>query len=76
MAAATQGQRGLMALFKRGWHEIPEVIGSSFMALIGIGLASVGVYNYYAKDGDNRRFKQTYIVYRPDDPRAARVRTD
>ncbi|XP_049777154.1 uncharacterized protein LOC126174819 isoform X1 [Schistocerca cancellata] len=69
--------RGMVvALFKRGWNEIPEVIGSSFMALIGFGLAGVGLYNYYSHDGNNRRYKELYTVYRSDDPRAARIRKD
>ena len=48
-------------LFKKGWNEIPEVIGSTFMALIGVGMGVVGAYNYYAKDGDNKKYKTEYI---------------
>ncbi|KAF2902513.1 hypothetical protein ILUMI_03675 [Ignelater luminosus] len=72
MATAARG--GLVALFKRGWHEIPEVIGSSFMALIGLGLMGTGYTLYVIKDGDNRKHKMDYIVIRHDDPKAARVR--
>ncbi|XP_069687871.1 uncharacterized protein NdufA3 [Periplaneta americana] len=63
-------------VFKQAWDEIPEVVGSSFLALFGIGLATVGVYQYYAMDGDNRRYKLDYIVYRPDDPRVEKIRKD
>lgn len=73
MATAARG--GLVALFKRGWNEIPEVIGSSFMALIGLGLMGAGYAVYVSKDGDNRKHKLDYIVIRHDDPKAARVRT-
>ncbi|KAF5277816.1 hypothetical protein FQR65_LT03797 [Abscondita terminalis] len=66
---------GLGGLFKRAWNEIPEVVGSTFMALIGVGMASLGVINYYARDGDNRKHKLEYTVIRHDDPRAAKVRT-
>lgn len=59
-----------------GWNEIPEVVGSSVVALVGIGLAGIGLVNYYRKDGDNRRFKHTYVVMRPDDPRVAKIRQD
>lgn len=76
MAASAQASRGLTALFKRGWNEIPEVIGSSVMAVIGIGLTLVGLTNYYRKDSDNRRYKLDYVVMRPEDPRAARIRKD
>lgn len=73
---ATAQSRGLVALFKRGWNEIPEIIGSSFMALVGIGLGVTALYNYYSKDGDNRRHKLEYTVVRHDSPEAARVRKD
>lgn len=76
MAAAAASSGRLVSLFKRGWSEIPEVVGSSFIALIGLGLAGGGVYNYYRKDGDNRRFKSAIVVMRPEDPRAAKIRTD
>ncbi|VEN59231.1 unnamed protein product [Callosobruchus maculatus] len=68
--------RGLVALFKKGWNEIPEVLGSSFMALIGVGISASALYMYYQKDGDNRRYKDRYTVYRHDDPRVARIRQD
>nr|CAH7728167.1 unnamed protein product [Callosobruchus chinensis] len=68
--------RGLVALFKRGWHEIPEIVGSSFMAAFGIGLSFYSLYLYTKKDGDNRRYKDRYTVYRHDDPRVARIRKD
>ncbi|EAT48534.1 AAEL000458-PA [Aedes aegypti] len=76
MAASAPASRGLTALFKRGWNEIPEVVGSSAMALVGIGLTLVGLSNYYRKDSDNRRYKMDYVVMRPEDPRAAKIRTD
>lgn len=74
--SAPVARRGAVALLKQGWNEIPEVIGSSAVALVGLGLAGLGLYNYYSKDGDNRRYKMNYVVMRPEDPRAARVRKD
>jgi len=47
-------------VLKKGWDEIPEVIASSVLALVGLGLGGIGLYNYYAKDGDNRRYKLEY----------------
>lgn len=76
MATSPAASRGLVALFKRGWNEIPEIVGSSVVALIGAGLGVFGVWNYYAKDGDNRRFKSTIVIYRPDDPRVKTIKYD
>lgn len=76
MSASPVVRRGAVALLKQGWNEIPEVVGSSVVALVGIGLAGIGLYNYYSKDGDNRRYKMSYVVMRPEDPRAASVRKD
>lgn len=75
-AAAPQAAGRLATLFKQGWNEIPEVVGSSFVALLGLGLAGAGLVNYYAKDGDNRRYKSSIVVMRSDDPRAAKIHKD
>lgn len=53
---------------------MPDVVGSSFLALIGAAFGTVGVLNYYAKDGDNRRYKLDYTVYRDDDPRCKTIK--
>ena len=63
-------------LFKQAWNEIPEVVGSTFMAVVGVSMAGFGLYNYYCKDGDNRRYKMEYTVYRPDDLKVAKIRKD
>lgn len=76
MAASAPARRTLVGLFKQGWNEIPEVIGSSFMAILGIGMAGIGLVNYYNKNGDNRRYKATYVVMRSTDPRASLVHKD
>lgn len=68
--ASVGASRGLGALFKRGWNEIPEIMGSSFMGLLGIGMALIGYSIYGNKDEVYRKHKFNYIVVRPDDPRA------
>lgn len=65
-----------VSLLKRGWNEIPEVLGGTFMALIGIGLGCTGLAIYKSKDGDNRKHKFEYVVVRSDDPIAKTVRKD
>lgn len=65
-----------MGVFKQAWDEIPEIVASTALALFGLGLGGIGLYNYYAKDGDNRRYKYDYIVLRPDDPGVAKIRRD
>lgn len=76
MAAAPPARRSLIGLIKLGWHELPDIMGGTVLALLGIGMGSFGVWNYYRRDCDNRRFKQQIIVMRPEDPRAARIRND
>ncbi|XP_063902768.1 uncharacterized protein LOC135122492 [Zophobas morio] len=74
---ASVSGRASMGLLKRGWNEIPDIIGSGIMGLIGIAMATGSVFYYYnAIDGDNRRYKEKYTVIRHDDPRAEKVRTD
>ncbi|XP_023176326.1 uncharacterized protein LOC111603098 [Drosophila hydei] len=68
--------RGTTSLLKRAWNEIPDIVGGSALALAGIVMAGIGLTNYYAKDGDNRRYKMGYVVFRHDDPRAEKVRND
>lgn len=76
MAANAAVRSGTISLFKRGWNEIPEIMGSSCLALVGVAMGFTGLYIYSSKDGNNRKHKFEYIVIRPDDPRAKLVRTD
>ncbi|XP_062528800.1 retrovirus-related Pol polyprotein from transposon 17.6 [Bombyx mori] len=59
-----------------GWNEIPEIFASTGLGLVGIGLGVLGAYNYVKNDGDNRRYKGTYVVMRPDDPRVKLIRKE
>lgn len=74
MAGATR--RSLGQLLQQGWNEIPEVLGTTGIALVGIAMATVGCYNYVKMDGDNRRYKSTYVIFRSDDPKAKLIRKD
>ncbi|KAF9795925.1 hypothetical protein SFRURICE_019137 [Spodoptera frugiperda] len=73
---ASASRRSLGQLIQQGWHEIPEVLATTGLALVGIGMATVGCYNYVKMDGDNRRYKSTYVVMRPDDPKAKLIRKE
>ncbi|KAJ8733748.1 hypothetical protein PYW07_014299 [Mythimna separata] len=74
MAAASR--RTLGQLLQQGWCEIPEVFASTGLALAGIAMATVGCYNYVKSDGDNRRYKNTFVILRSDDPKVKRIRKD
>ncbi|KAK7790317.1 hypothetical protein R5R35_010305 [Gryllus longicercus] len=76
MAASSQASRGLGALIKRGWNEIPEIMGSSCIALIGLAIGGYTIYKYQGWDGQYRQYRMSYTVYRPDDPRVAKIRKD
>lgn len=76
MAAPPAASRGLVALFKRGWNEIPEVVGSSVIAVIGGFFGTYALWQYYERDLDNRKFKSAIAIYRPDDPRVKTIRYD
>ena len=108
-----------MTIYVLGWSEIPEVIGSTGLAIVGLGMSGkcliylstvyiyevkrfvfdkfafnggknvyvffyvifngmsgIGIWRYYRNDGDNRRYKGTYVVYRDTDPRVATLRKD
>ncbi|XP_050684769.1 uncharacterized protein LOC126979488 [Leptidea sinapis] len=74
--AAIGTRRTLSQLIKQGYQEIPEIFASTALGLVGIGLGAYSCYRYVKNDGDNRRYKQVFIVMRPDDPRVQKLRKD
>lgn len=64
----------LIELFRKGCWEIPELMGATGIAFVGLGLALIGLHNYSKNDGDNKEFKSTYCVVRSDDPRAKLIK--
>lgn len=50
----------MAGLLKRGWTEIPEVMGSTVLALVGIGMGCIGVYRSLQDGGDLKRYKFSY----------------
>ncbi|XP_055388181.1 uncharacterized protein LOC129616583 [Condylostylus longicornis] len=76
MAAAGPARNGLTGLLKQGWNEIPDVVGGSVLAVVGLVLGTIGVSRYYSLDMDNRKYKIGFVVMRPEDPKAAKVHKD
>lgn len=74
--AGAASRRSLGQLLQQGWNEIPEILASTGVAFVGMGLATIGCYNYVKNDGNNRRYKMTYVVMRPDDPKAKLIRKE
>lgn len=66
--------KGIVGLFKQGWWDIPEVMGASFMALLGVGMATIGLKNYIENRGENREYKAVYYIVRQGDPRACELK--
>lgn len=74
--AAQASRKTLAQLIRQGYDEIPEIYASSVLAVVGLGLGCWGGYRYVQRDGDNRRYKKVYMIMRPDDPRAEKIRKD
>lgn len=75
-AAASKYGKGFMGQFKKQWDARPELVGSSILTILSLGLGIAGLNYYYTHDLDNRKYKQHYTVYRHDDPRVAKIRQD
>ncbi|XP_060810343.1 uncharacterized protein LOC132904346 [Amyelois transitella] len=76
MAAVNTSRRTIGQLLKQGWTEIPEVIASTGMALLGVGIGFYSCHLYEKDNGDNKRYKLTYVIMRPDDPKVKLIRKD
>lgn len=71
-----QFAKGLVPLLKQGWNEIPEVMASGAAALCAV-VGSFYVLHLYEKKGlENKRYKQKFVIMRPDDPRVAKIHKD
>ncbi|KAJ0181427.1 hypothetical protein K1T71_003512 [Dendrolimus kikuchii] len=75
-SAGAASRRTIGQLIQQGWNEIPEILATTGVALVGIGLATIGCYNYVKNDGDNKRYKSTYVILRPDDPRVKLIKKE
>ncbi|XP_076332763.1 NADH:ubiquinone oxidoreductase subunit A3 [Tachypleus tridentatus] len=69
MATAKEGVK-VVRLLRRAWNEIPEVVGSSVLAAIGVGFGFYAFFKQRDPSYAKKEFKKEYVVYRHDDPRA------
>lgn len=67
---------GIRALLKQGWNEIPEVLSTGFAAIGFMVVGSYFAYQYNAKGLENKRYKEKFLIMRPDDPRVAKIHKD
>merc|ERR1712226_666990 len=68
---------GPIGLMKNAWGEVSEVVVCAGFAAFSI----VGIYLNYLEEkrtnyATNKAYKEFYTVYRPDDPRIARVKEE
>ncbi|XP_028047998.1 uncharacterized protein LOC114254860 [Monomorium pharaonis] len=59
--------------WRKGWVEIPVIMGSSFLALIGLGMTAYTIYFHLTHDM-TPKYYNTPKIYRPDDPEVKRIR--
>lgn len=71
--SAAAPSRGIVGLFKRGWNEIPEIVASGILGLVGIGI-TIYACRKDIQRGPYRPNKLSYTVIRDDDPLAETVR--
>lgn len=67
---------GLTALLKQGWNEIPEVVTTTAAAAVAVVIGIYTVHQYEKKGLENKRYKNKYVIMRPDDPRVAKIHKD
>lgn len=63
----------LVALFKQGLNEIPELLFAGSVAAICVVGGFIRMYHYDKNDEWNKRYKYLPVLMRPDDPRVAKV---
>lgn len=61
------------ALLIRGWNEIPEIVGTTAIAIVGLGFGAYATYRH-TQMGNKSRYKQHFTIMRPDDPRTRFIR--
>ncbi|EFN65960.1 hypothetical protein EAG_06005 [Camponotus floridanus] len=59
--------------WRKGWTEIPVVMGGSILMLAGFAMGGYAIYYGLSHDMTPKYYKTTRI-YRPDDPRVQTIR--
>lgn len=75
-AIASKYGKGFAGFIRRKWDSNPDIVGSTVVAIFGLGIGVYTLDYYYRHNKDNRKYRQHYTVYRHDDPRVAQLRTD
>ncbi|XP_026804813.1 uncharacterized protein LOC113548237 [Rhopalosiphum maidis] len=65
---------GLKGIFRQAMHEMPLITICSPFCIVGLGLIVYHTYRYDKNDGNNRKYKLKYTLYRPDDPRVPHIK--
>ncbi|XP_044752836.1 uncharacterized protein LOC123312456 [Coccinella septempunctata] len=65
-----------LRVLRKLWNEKPELVGSSFMGVLGVVLIAETCRRYVKENKHNRRYRETYTVIRHDDPKVATLRKD
>ncbi|XP_020290786.1 uncharacterized protein LOC109858173 [Pseudomyrmex gracilis] len=60
--------------WRKGWQEIPVIMGGSFILLLGLGMTAFGATYCYMHDMTPKYYINIPRIYRPDDPRAQKIR--
>lgn len=71
---ASKYGKGLTGLFKKFWDEMPEVVGSTALGLVGLGIGVYIIRDFLQKGEFIPKYKESYVVYRHDDPKIALIK--
>jgi hypothetical protein len=65
---------GLKGIFRQAMHEMPLITISAPFCIVGTALIIYHTYKYKQNDGNNRKYKFRYTLYRPDDPKVPYIK--
>ncbi|XP_018313939.1 uncharacterized protein [Mycetomoellerius zeteki] len=69
----TSGWTKIKYFWRRGWTEIPVIMGCTFLFLAGSGMGGFSLYYGFTHDL-TPKYHKTPRIYRPDDPKVQKIR--